>query len=36
MVMREVWEGGTVVRKCDGRFVSWWGSVMFMGRSKRA
>ena len=23
----------TVVRKCDRRFVSWWGGVMVMGRS---
>ena len=31
-------EGVTVVRKCDSprRFVSWWGGVMVMGRSKRA
>ena len=29
-------EGVTVVRKCNRRFFSWWGSVMFMGRSKRA
>ena len=21
----------TVVRKCDRRFVSWWGGVMVMG-----
>ena len=33
---KEVWEGVTVVRKCDRRFVSWLGGVMFMGRSKRA
>ena len=26
----------TVVRKCNRRFVSWWGGVMVMGRSKRA
>ena len=26
----------TVVRKCDRRFVSWWGDVMVMGRSKGA
>ena len=32
MVMRE--EGVTVVRKCDRRFVGWWGGVMVMGRSK--
>ena len=32
----EVWEGVTVVRKCDRRFVSWWGGVMVMGRTKRA
>ena len=25
-----------VVRKCDRRFVSGWGGVMVMGRSKRA
>ena len=31
-----MWEGVTVVRKCDRRFVSWLGTVMFMGRSKRA
>ena len=39
MVMREVLEGvegATVVRKCNRRFVSWWGGVMVMGRSKRA
>ena len=24
----------TVVRKCDRRFVSWWGGVMVIGRSK--
>ena len=30
-----MWEGVTVVRKCQ-RFVSWWGGVMVMGRSKRA
>ena len=39
MIMREV-EGGvegvTVVRKCNRRFVSWWGGVMVMGRTKRA
>ena len=29
-------EGVTVVRKSDKRFVSWWGGVMVMGRSKRA
>ena len=29
-------EGVTVVRKCDRRFVSWWGGVMVMGRNKRA
>ena len=29
-----MWEGVTVVRKCDRRFVSWWGAVMVMGRSK--
>ena len=23
----------TVVRKCDRRFVRWWGGVMVMGRS---
>ena len=34
MVIREVWEGVTVVRKCDRRFVSWWGGVMVMGSSK--
>ena len=27
-------EGG--VRKCNRRFVSWWGGVMVMGRSKKA
>ena len=26
----------TVVRKCNRRFVSWWGGVIVMGRSKRA
>ena len=31
-----MWEGVIVVRKCDRRFVSWWGGVMVMGRSKRA
>ena len=31
-----MWEGVTVVRMCDRRFVSWWGGVMVMGRSKRA
>ena len=30
-----MWEGVTVVRKCDRRFVSWWGGVMVMGRRKR-
>ena len=34
--MSEVWEGVTVVRKCDWRFVGWWRGVMVMGRSKRA
>ena len=29
-------EGVTVIRKCNRRFVSWWGGVMVMGRSKRA
>ena len=29
-------EGVTVIRKCYRRFVSWWGGVMVMGRSKRA
>ena len=29
-------EDVTVVRKCDRRFVSWWGGVMAMGRSKGA
>ena len=28
---KEVWEGVAVVRKCDRRFVSWWGGVMVMG-----
>ena len=27
-----MWEGVTVVRKCNMRFVSWWGGVMVMGR----
>ena len=31
-----MWEGVTVDRKCDRRFVSWWGDVMVMGRSKWA
>ena len=33
-----MWEGVTVVRKCDSpkEVVSWWGGVMVMGRSKRA
>ena len=31
-----MWEGVTVVRNCNTRFVSWWGGVMVMGRSKRA
>ena len=31
-----MWEGVTVVRRCDRRFVSWWGDVMVMARSKRA
>ena len=32
-----MWEGVTVVRECDKRFVSWWvGVVKVMGRSKRA
>ena len=31
-----MWEGVTVVRKCDRRFVIWWGGVMVIGRSKRA
>ena len=26
----------TVVRKCDRRFVSWWGGGMVIGRSNRA
>ena len=32
-----MWEGVTVVRKCDRWFASWWGGVMVMvmGRSKR-
>ena len=25
-----MWEGVTVVRKCDRRFVSWWGGVIVM------
>ena len=25
-----MWEGVTVVRKCDRKFVSWWGGVMVM------
>ena len=29
-------EGVTVVRKCERRFVSWWGGVMVIGRSQRA
>ena len=29
-------EGVTDDRKCDRKFVSWWGGVMVMGRSKRA
>ena len=38
IVIREVWEGVAVVRMCDSpnKFVSWWGGVMDMGRSKRA
>ena len=31
-----MWDGVTVVRKCNRRFVSWWGGVMVMGGSKRA
>ena len=31
-----MWEGVTVVRKCDRRFVSWWEGVIVMRRSKRA
>ena len=31
-----MWEDVTVVRRCDIRFVSYWGGVMVMGRSKRA
>ena len=31
-----MWEGVTVVRKCNKRFVSWWEGVMVMGRSKMA
>ena len=31
-----MWEGVTVFRNCDRRFVSWRGGVMVMGRSKRA
>ena len=31
-----MWEGVTVVRKCDRRFFSWWGGVRVMGRSKKA
>ena len=30
-----MWEGVTVVRNCNRRFVSLWGGVMVMGRSKR-
>ena len=29
-----MWEGVTVVRKCDRRFVSCWGGVMVVGISK--
>ena len=29
-----MWKGVTVVRKCDRRFVSRWGCVMVVGRSK--
>ena len=29
-------EGVTAVRKCDKRFISCWGGVMVMGKSKRA
>ena len=31
-----MWKGVTAIRKCDRKFVSWWGGVMVMGRSKRA
>ena len=31
-----MWEGVTVIRQCDRRFVSWLGGVMVTGRSKRA
>ena len=31
-----MWEGVAVVRKCDRKFVSWWGGVMVVGRSKMA
>ena len=32
---REVWEGVTVVRKCDRRFVSWCGSVTVIGEMRK-
>ena len=31
---KEEWEGVTVVKKCDRRFVSWWGGVMVCGEVK--
>ena len=33
---KDVREVLTVVRKCDSPFVSWWGGVMVMVRSKGA
>ena len=33
--MREMWEGVTVVRKCDRRFVSWCGSVTVIGEMRK-
>ena len=33
MVMRKVWEGMTVIMRCDRRFVSWRGGVIVMGRT---
>ena len=33
---KEVWEGVTIIRKCEGpKEVSQWGGVMVMGRGKR-
>ena len=31
-----MWEGVTVVKRCDSPKEVWWGGVMVMGRSKGA